>query len=292
MEEAQIRFICKLYGISPLQKFSPLSGGTAARVWRLDTPSRACLLRTLASPAQGELEWAVAQHLTARGFTHFPAILPTAAGAPMAEVGGGFYQMQVFCPGTRPDPDRPGVSRQIGETAADLTRALAGFVPAAPMPDRFALSAAWCAGREGFPRLGLPLTLSEADRTAARLAVLPERDVQLIHGDLGLWNMLDDRGVIRVIDFGEARLGDPYFDLASALAGLVNHSSPERRAQNAAAFLVACGERLPLDLPRLKGQLALWAWRGIAQCAARGEPFAGMAARMYGALRTMEEWMP
>lgn len=147
------------------------------------------------------------------------------------------------------------------------------------------------AGRTS-PRLGLPLTLAQADRAAESLAALPPRDVQLIHGDLGPWNMLDDRGTVRVIDFGEARLGDPYFDLASALAGLVNHSAPERRAQNAAAFLDACRERLPLDLPRLKEQLALWAWRGIAQCAAGGEPFAGMAERMYGALHTMEEWMP
>ena len=292
MEEAQIRSICQLYCISPLQKILPMRGGTVARVWRVETPSGAYLLRTLASPAQGGLEWAIAQHLTARGFDRIPAILPAADGVPMAQVDGTFYQMQVFCPGTRPDPDRPGTARQIGETAANLTRAMAGFVPAAPMPDRFDLAAAWAAGREKFPRLGLPLTLAQADHAAARLAALPERDVQLIHGDLGPWNMLDNRGAIRVIDFGEARLGDPYFDLASALAGLVNHSAPAHKRQNAAAFLDACRERLPLDLPRLKEQLALWAWRGIAQCAAGGEAFSGMAERMYGALRTMEEWIP
>lgn len=41
-----------------------------------------------------------------------------------------------------------------------------------------------------------------------------------IHGDLGIWNLLFDNKKISIIDFGEARYGDPFFDLAAITESL------------------------------------------------------------------------
>lgn len=41
-----------------------------------------------------------------------------------------------------------------------------------------------------------------------------------IHGDLGSWNLFFDNKYINVIDFGEAGLGDPFFDLAAVVESL------------------------------------------------------------------------
>jgi len=95
--------------------------------------------------------------------------------------------------------------------------------------------------------------------------------------------------MIRVIDFGEARMGDPYFDLASALAGLINHSSPENRKQAAAEVLGACRKQMELDLGRLSDQIALWVWRGMAQCVREPAAWKTMAKRFYNALIWCEE---
>lgn len=41
-----------------------------------------------------------------------------------------------------------------------------------------------------------------------------------IHGDLGIWNLLFHDNKINIIDFGEARYGNPYFDLAAITESL------------------------------------------------------------------------
>ena len=56
-----------------------------------------------------------------------------------------------------------------------------------------------------------------------------------------------------------------------------------------AQFLDECRRHISLDLPRLREQLTLWAWRGLAQCARSGPGWAGMAARFYHALTWAKE---
>ena len=281
--------LCRRYHLGNVRSFTPVNPGTVAQVWNLETDMGRYLLRTLTGQAQGELEWAIFRHLRGAGFDRSPAILTTRSGVPMAELDGVWYQVQEYCPGTRPDPSAPGTAGKIAETVVELTRALAGFWGTAGMPDRFDLASVWAEHRQNWPLLELPISLEEADRRVAELSALPSQEVQLVHGDLGLWNMLETGNAVHVIDFGEARMGDPYFDLASALAGLINHSPPELQRANAAEFLAKCREEIDRDLPRLTGQLSLWVWRGFAQCARTPNAWKKMAQRFYNALIWCEE---
>lgn len=278
------KYLCQQYGLGRFQTACPMDSGTVARVWKLTTDQGMFLVRSLTEKEQGEMEWKIHQHLRGRGFTAMPAIL-----VPYFEQDGLWYQVQELCPGKRPSPERPGTAGRIATMVTQLMRAAKGCSAAEDCPDRFDLASVWAEYRSNWPLLELPALQSEADRWVEELSALTPSDCQLIHGDLGLWNMLEEDDEIRVIDFGEARFGDPYFDLASALAGLINHSSPEKRRKNAAEFLTVCREHMALDMERLTKQVFLWVWRGLAQCVKKPEAWKNMAQRFYNALIWCEE---
>lgn len=290
MERTLFHLISLQYGLGGITDVRPLRPNTAARVWRMTSPQGEFLVRTLTGPDQGEREWAIFHHLTGHDFAQTPAILPAADGSPAVELDGVWYQVQQYCPGTPPDPAQPGIPREMARLAVRLEAALADC-PAVDSPaDRFDLAAVWAQFRSNWPQLSLPLPLGDADREVEQCCRLPDRDRQVIHGDLGPWNLLQspESGLL-VIDFGEARMGDPYFDLAALLGGLVNHAPPELRENVCGGFLDECRRHIPLDLPRLREQLVLWAWRGLAQCVRSGPAWSGMAARFYHALTWAKE---
>lgn len=92
---------------------------------------------------------------------------------------------------------------------------------------------------------------------------------QVIHGDLGPWNLLDTEAGLVVLDFGTARMGDSYFDLAALLAGFINHAAPADRPRVLAEFLDGAGRP---DRGRLLEQLRQWAAVNTAAWSVPGRP--------------------
>ena len=118
-------------------------------------------------------------------------------------------------------------------------------------------------------------------RTVKSLAAcMPEG---MIHGDLGLWNMVaQEGGAIRILDFGSAREGDPYFDYAAAFAGIINHTTDKTRENACREFLAG----LDADRDRLLAQLRLWAEEGVRRWQDADDT---MTKRFYRALKWAEE---
>lgn len=278
--------ILSAFGLPTDSAREELTPGTVSRVWRIRTAQRATfLLRTLQDAAQGETEWALFQHLHGRGLQErVPALLPTADGKPYLTADGEYWQLQRFLPGERPMFSEPGSAARLAETVLLLSGALADCPPAA-RKDLFALDATWARGRANWDALHTNISLQEAEQAVARCCSYPCRRAQVIHGDLGPWNMLENCGRLCVIDFGEARMGDAYYDLASAFAGLLNHAPTERRDGLAAEYLAAAG----VDRSELKEQLELWIWRGFARCAAEGQN--GMVRRLLNVRRWAEKYL-
>lgn len=277
------RYLCDQYQLGRFRSTAELKPGTSSQVWRLDTDCGAFLVRTLSGREQGEREWNIHRHLRERDFTAMPAIL-----VPYFEQNGLWFQVQEFVRGARPDPASTGTAGAIARMVKELTQALA-HCPWVGGADRFDLAVAWQQGREFWSLLETPYTLHQAEDEISRCCAIPEQSAQVIHGDLGPWNMIvDEHGAVFVIDFGEARMGDPYFDFASALGGLINHTSADLRQPVCREFL----DELDSDRGRLLEQLRLWVWRGLAQwaiLAGNGVPGAKMAARFINALHWAEE---
>ena len=123
-----------------------------------------------------------------------------------------------------------------------------------------------------------------AKRLTAALADYPSGTV--IHGDLGPWNLLKgEDGQISVIDFGEVRPGDPCFDYAALLAGIINHAPAEARETACREFLA----ELDCDRTGLLEQLRLWAAEGICRWTGKNE---NMVSRFHHALNWAEEHLP
>lgn len=262
----------------------PLPGGTASRVWRLRAAQGDFLLRTLTGPQQGRLEWEIVQSLRARGFAATPAILPL-GGQPAAQADGTWYQLQAFCPGKRPDLSVPGTARRVTALALDLMDALAAIPVPHLMPDRFALSDTWPTARTRWSAVVPGRPLAWAEEQVSRLLSLPPGPTGLVHGDLGLWNLLEDpAGRLWVLDFGEARADDPYFDLASLLGSLINHAPAALRDRVWLAFCSVFGPDRPLDRPRLLIQVSRWVWRGVSQWLTVPSPDPRMIGRFLAAL--------
>lgn len=130
------------------------------------------------------------------------------------------------------------------------------------------------------PNPTLPGMVAKMAQFAKELsAAMPEG---MIHGDLGPWNLLSDDSILRVIDFGEVRQGDPYFDYATLFAGIVNHTVPELREQVCGAFLC----ELDCDRTHLLEQLHIWAEQGKERWTGVDD---NMAARFDNALNWAKE---
>lgn len=277
--------LCRRFGLAEPSAVTPLRGGTAARVWRLDTDEGVFLLRTLPGPKQGQREWEIHSHLAAGGFHAVTSLVQTRDGLPAAEQGGAWYQLQRFLPGKIPDPAVPGTARKIARLVKNLDEALADC-PLSGQDHAPMLSELWQRGKAFWPCLNTPFTAAQAEGELARCV---EREVQLIHGDLGLWNMIGTpAGELCVIDFGTARLGDPGFDCAAALGGLINHTPAELRHGVCREFVA----ELSADRAWLLEQLRIWCWRNLAQwacLAGSGADAAPMAGRFLSALHWAEE---
>lgn len=137
----------------------------------------------------------------------------------------------------------------------------------------------YCSGTKPDP--ALPGIAAQMACLAREISAAMPKGV--IHGDLGPWNLLlGEDGVLYVIDFGEVRPGDPYFDFATLFAGIVNHTAPELREQVCGVFL----SELDCDRTRLFKQLHIWAAQGKERWAGID---ANMAARFDYALNWAKE---
>lgn len=79
----------------------------------------------------------------------------------------------------------------------------------------------------------------------------------IIHGDLGSWNLIKNDKNILVIDFGEVRLGNPYFDLAAVTESLKLNQSEGKQ------LLIGYGHHDENSFSYFSNMRRKWVLRGI-----------------------------
>lgn len=86
---------------------------------------------------------------------------------------------------------------------------------------------------------------------------------QWIHGDLGIWNTLFNKELF-IIDFGEARIGHPYFDLAAILtSNAPAHYNAIEIRHYINRFISRYSKIEFINISFLKVFISLWFIRGV-----------------------------
>lgn len=225
------------------------------------------IFREIASEAHAKTEAEFAAVLAPQGIA--PALRLTKTHAAYVQDQGRFFNFQEYL---QPSPDRPrGVelAAHMGKTVALMQKVLFQERMTLPVvPDRFALGQLKQKAQCRFAWFPTAVT---AEHQAAIHSLLQDsliinlREDQPIHGDLGLWNMLWTTSGLRIIDFGEARLGDGYFDLAASLSSCIQ-SEPDHALYPLMieAFLHSYSETYQaIDRTKLSAVIRCWLLRGI-----------------------------
>ena len=247
--------------------FQRIQKGTSSKAYRVISDSVQGVLREIASVAQAETEAVLAAVLAPWKLT--PHILMTVNQTAYVLDQNRVYNFQEYL---KPDEFRPQgmeLAHKLAITIARMQKILAqSKLTISDRPDRFSADSLW---KSAEARMALfPYWISaEQNAVIQRLVQNCEKlkriNDQPIHGDLGLWNMLWTPSGLRIIDFGEARLGDPYFDLAGAVSSLLQ-SEKNKTLHPAMIETFLCsyaGEYQEINRTKLLEWIQFWLLRGM-----------------------------
>ena len=100
------------------------------RVWHLETNRGCFALKPAPPPAEADFLRRAEEHLAAQGFTRFPRLVRTAAGAPVCLLPSGErLVLRTWLPGSNPvlDLEHPRDLRRLAEAVAEMHLASLGF---------------------------------------------------------------------------------------------------------------------------------------------------------------------
>lgn len=241
---------------------TPLHKGTTSNACLVETADGSYILRRVSREA-AEVEYAASRLLDDAGMA--ARILPTRTGQGWMEQDGACFNLQRRIVGTAIRSCDADTFRAAGCALGCMHMALSGCRDTG-VQDRFSLSALLTRAMSRHPFLKTQNPEAQTlHQLAARLRPLEDAQVQLIHGDLGVWNMLRTRDGVAFIDFGEARQGHPYMDIAAAVISRLSLEQDEMRlASDASLFLDSyASEAGPVNRPLLTEYMNLWQLRGV-----------------------------
>lgn len=250
---------------------SKVLSGNTANTYCVRSQSESFILRELQDKTQGENERVISEHLLQNGVVIVPQIKSTDKGDPIVQYHGRFYNLQEYINGRKIKSSDETAVEQIAHTVSLLQSTLDTGHLKNERQDRFGMQDLWEDVKDEWSSFFEQGNIREL-LTADRRIFLTELDRKtnghqaIIHGDLGIWNMLmDGKGRVMIIDFGEARMGDPYFDIAAALTSSVGMNAQQETVQKLSAIFIESYEQngSKLEMLKLMDFVQLWVLRGI-----------------------------
>ena len=259
--------IFEKYGFQNV-KTKPIQKGTESDALLVQSGEDKFILRRLKNVMQAEMEYGISFLLKGNGVV--PEILLTTGGKSYAEYKGYLYNLQKYIEGNPISNVNEALVAAIAKQTAIMHKALSSYETNGNGQDRFSLKEAIARtnGKQG----PLITALSQRNKNPAEfekcceaLIALEEQKNQLIHGDLGFWNMIQSGEQVYLIDFGECRMGSIYFDVAAVMASALSKSSPDHFLQEVYHPFVRTYHHYncALDCEEIFQFMLLWYIRGI-----------------------------
>lgn len=259
--------ILKRYGFHNV-KTSPIHRGTDSYAVLVQHGEDKFILRRLRNQLQADMEYGISSAL--KGKSIVPEILLTEDGQHYVLKDGILYNLQEYVEGTAVSQLDEDLLKTLARQIALMHKSLSTCPLKESGEDRFSLKQAMRQCENKKETLLAVLNQKDIDpvefeKWCKELVVFDEQKFQLIHGDLGFWNMIQSGKKIYFIDFGECRMGSIYFDVAAVMASILSKSQMDTFLPNVYDPFIKeyAAHNSPLDSKELYYYLMLWYVRGI-----------------------------
>lgn len=273
------------------------STGNGLGAWFVRSASGEHVLRRLDGPDWATVEAALLG--ACRDLECVPKIVRTSGGDDYARSSDAVFQLQVRLPGADARGLRGEDARQAYTILARVHAALLSASPKDARPrDLYAsytgrIETAVQIATDRFPELR-QVAHAGLDAWHEGGGALGKRPWQWIHGDTGGWNYLHMDGcVTALLDFSEARVDAPEWDLAGSLASFSRHGVHwAEDSDRAVSVYSAAGAELDGDAVRTA--YIGWQLRGLAIWAEQHRVAGGQewGQRMLEGLKYGLSWLP
>ena len=258
-EYGKIRQLAEKYDIGAILYMAPLSSGSTCHAWRIDSEKGSWILRKCHSIMNAADEYAVSEALFQTDIT--PVILHTKEGERFVFAEDCVCNLQTRITGDPLSDVNEDIMRKTAAAFVTVHRILKDAKIHLHSHDRSGLhSLSWekiAKAAEVPGTIGLIRELEDLYSFEADTG-------ECIHGDAGIWNILLENGEIRIIDFGEARMGNTYLDHAGFLVSALEQKDPETAAALVKCYMEASAEAgRQLDPATLHKAVRLWLLRGV-----------------------------
>jgi len=210
-------FIEEFYDIGRIQRVEVMKQGTSSEAKCIDSSAGRYVLRKLRDERQAVNEERLHHVLSLQNIS--PAMVIARNGLSYVHLNDEIYNLQYYVEETVPYDQETMHFVEFGNMLARFHHA-AHKLEIMDQQDRFALSLLWSQVRDEV-RGSLSATIGSLEGHVEQCTEYIVRNDSLIHGDLGVWNMLFMKQKTLLIDFGEVRRGDPHFDVAAALTSMI-----------------------------------------------------------------------
>ncbi len=262
----------------------PIEIGSSCKTFQVTCSCGKYILRGQPSAQVCIHEAAVSNALCNLGIS--PRMIPAGAGEFCVAFDGLFFNLQDFLNGSRPDLSQDNQIKAAAMAAGKLHKALhSSALERNAAKHDATVSMLERVHDVSALRSFFPSSIANIEDAKSWISYLENRLCadQLIHGDLGSWNLLWDSPNMYIIDFGESYVGDFHFDLASVLCSVLAKCQNEeifgikREVFLDAYHTVGCN----VDIGKLRICLYLWLLRGAIASVLYLNPAQGSARAAY-----------
>lgn len=210
--------IVKSFNTPPITNETLLTNGKTASTYLLHTnTSKKYILKSIGTKEQAYFEYQLIQHIRTKNKNIVSEILTTKSNEPFIQINNTLFQLQVYVPSV----NEKAPLQEVLNAYQLLQKYLEDFHYEPARHNRFSLDGLWSDTNELLYENYLNI-YDELCPSIEKLKALDNNQTDWIHGDLGIWNILNaaDRNVV-FIDFSEARKGPQYFDLVAIFASYI-----------------------------------------------------------------------